>query len=257
MISQGERVTAYGDTFGDGAVQLSFTLPVPAGEKARQAALILVAGMGFQDARVVWMDPIDPAFTYFIVYGRTRETVDMTTIQVHEPAYRSMEPDEVSRFIRETFGRKLTVIGACIGSDAHTVGIDAIMNMKGYDMHKGLESYPEIRALNLGAQVPCETLAARAAEEQADALLVSQVVTQKNAHLENLTRLIEILEAEGLSERMVLVVGGPQVTPELAKELGYDAGFGPGTYPEHVASFLVHELAARKEQGPTHETGQG
>jgi beta-lysine 5,6-aminomutase beta subunit len=157
-----------------------------------------------------------------------------------------MEPEEINRFIRDTFGRKLVVIGACIGSDAHTVGIDAIMNMKGYDMHKGLESYPWIRALNMGAQVPCETLVARALEEQADAVLVSQVVTQKNAHLANLTRLIEILEAEGKAEDMVLVVGGPQVTPELAKELGYDAGFGRGTFPEHVASFLVRELAGRK-----------
>ncbi len=247
--AQGGRVTAYGDTRGDGAVQLSFTLPVPSGEKARQAALILVAGMGLQDARVILMDPIDPGFTYFIVYGRTRETVDMSSIQVHEVAYRMMEPEEINGFIRETFGRKLVVIGACIGSDAHTVGIDAIMNMKGYDMHKGLESYAEIKALNLGAQVPGEALAARAAEEEADAVLVSQVVTQKNAHLKNLTRFIEILEAEGLSEQMVLIVGGPQVTPELAKELGYDAGFGRGTYPEHVASYLVQELAARIKEG--------
>ena len=248
MSERGDLVTAYGDTRGDGAVQLSFTLPVPAGEKARQAALILAAKMGFQDARVILMDPIDPGFTYFVVYGRTRESVDLSTIQVHETAYEAMEPGEVNRFIRETFGRKLVVIGACIGSDAHTVGIDAIMNMKGYDMHKGLESYPEIRAVNLGAQVPCETLAARAAEERADAVLVSQVVTQKNAHLENLTRLIELLEAEGLIERMVLIVGGPQVTPELAKELGYDAGFGRGTHPEDVASYLVQELAKRKER---------
>jgi beta-lysine 5,6-aminomutase beta subunit len=239
-------VTAYGDTLGDGAVQLSFTLPAPAGEKARQAALILAAEMGLKDQRVVLMEPIDPAFTYFILYGRTEKTVDFSSIQVHEPDYQAMEPEEINRFIRDTFGRKLVVIGACIGSDAHTVGIDAIMNMKGYDMHKGLESYPWIRALNMGAQVPCETLVARALEEQADAVLVSQVVTQKNAHLANLTRLIEILEAEGKAEDMVLVVGGPQVTPELAKELGYDAGFGRGTFPEHVASFLVRELAGRK-----------
>ncbi len=32
---------------------------------------------------------------------------------------------------------------------------------------------------------------------------------------------------------------------ELAKELGYDAGFSKGTYPYHVASFIVRELAAR------------
>jgi len=246
MRGMENAVTAYGDTHGDGAVQLSFTLPVPAGEKARQAALILSAKMGFKDARVVFMEAIDPAFTYFVVYGETPETVDFASIRVHEVEYEAMEPKEINRFIRETFGRKVVVIGACIGSDAHTVGIDAIMNMKGYDMHKGLESYPEIRAVNLGAQVPGETLVARAMEEGADALLVSQVVTQKNAHLKNLTRLIEILEAEGLGEKMVLIVGGPHVTPELAKELGYDAGFGRGTFPEHVASYLVQEMARRR-----------
>ena len=245
--SQG--VTAYGDTRGDGAVQVSFTLPVPAGEKARQAALILAGKMGLHDTRVVLMEGIDPGFTFFVVYGHLRESVDFGSIQVHEVEYEVMDPPEINRFIQETFGRKIVVIGACIGSDAHTVGIDAIMNMKGYDMHKGLESYPWIQALNLGAQVPCETLVARAMEEQADALLVSQVVTQKNAHLKNLTRLIEMLEAEGLSERMVLIVGGPHITLEFAKELGYDAGFGRGTFPEHVASYLVQEMARRRKTG--------
>ena len=38
----------------------------------------------------------------------------------------------------------------------------------------------------------------------------------------------------------------------LAKELGYDAGFSKGTYPHHVASFIVRELAERVgEDGAT------
>jgi len=242
-------VAPYGDTPGDGAVQMSFTLPVPVGDEARHAALILAGKMGFQDSKVVFMEGIDEAFTFFVVYGRTRESVDFASIRVHKVEYEAMEPEEIHRFIQERIGRKIVVLGACIGSDAHTVGIDAILNMKGYDMHKGLESYPGIRALNLGAQVPCEVLVARAREEKADALLVSQVVTQRNSHLENLTRLIEILEADGMSEDLVLVVGGPRITPELAKELGYDAGFGPGTLPEQVASYLVQEMVRRRNTG--------
>ena len=35
------------------------------------------------------------------------------------------------------------------------------------------------------------------------------------------------------------------MTNELAKELGYDAGFAKGTYPNQVATFIVRELAAR------------
>lgn len=240
------RVMPYGDTPNDGTVQVSFTLPVPAGEKARQAALILTGKMGLKNPMVVLMQQIDPSFTYFIIYGNTTEAVDYKAIQVQEMDYVVMEPEEINDFIKSTFGRKLTVLGACIESDAHTVGIDAIMNMKGYDMHKGLESYPEINAMNMGAQVTCEELLVKAIEEEADGLLISQVVTQKNVHVMNLTRLIEMVEAEGLREKMVMIVGGPHVTPELAKELGYDAGFGPNTYPEHAASFLVQELARLK-----------
>ena len=37
--------------------------------------------------------------------------------------------------------------------DAHTVGIDAILNVKGHAGEKGLEYYREIRVVNMGAQV--------------------------------------------------------------------------------------------------------
>src|SRR5207244_1876997 len=83
-----------------------------------------------------------------------------------------------------------------------------------------------------------------AIELGADAILVSQTVTQQNLHIANLTELVEIVEAEGRRKRLILACGGPRVSNELAKELGYDAGFSKGTYPHHVASFIVRELAA-------------
>jgi beta-lysine 5,6-aminomutase beta subunit len=153
---------------------------------------------------------------------------------------------EINQFIREKLGRKITVVAACTGTDAHTVGIDAIMNMKGYAGEYGLERYPEINAYNLGSQVPNEELVAKAIELKADAILVSQVVTQKNVHITNLTNLVELLEAEGIRDKVVLVCGGPRITHELAIELGYDAGFGPGTLAPDVASFLVQEIARRE-----------
>lgn len=119
------------------------------------------------------------------------------------------------------------------------------MNMKGYNSHKGLESYHEIDAYNLGAQVSCEELLVKAHEVSADAILISQVVTQKSIHLQNLTRMVEIVELEGLRERFLLIAGGPRINYELAKELGYDAGFGPGTYAEDVASFILDRVLAR------------
>ncbi len=146
-------------------------------------------------------------------------------------------------------GRPFRVIGACTGTDAHTVGIDAILNMKGIAGHKGLESYKGFEVRNLGAQVPNEDLIAAARDFQADAVLVSQVVTQKNVHIHNLTRFIELVEAEGLRDRWILVVGGPRITHELAMELGFDAGFGRQSFASHVASFLVQEMRKRVQAG--------
>jgi beta-lysine 5,6-aminomutase beta subunit len=145
-------------------------------------------------------------------------------------------------------------VGAAIESDAHTVGIDAIMNMKGFAGHYGLERYPQLDASNLSSQVPSEQLLKFALTAGADAILVSQIVTQKSIHAQNLTKLIELLEAERVRERFVLVVGGPRISNAFAKELGYDAGFGPRTTPLEVASFLAQEVVRRHEatQGDPH-----
>ena len=98
---------------------------------------------------------------------------------------------------------------------------------------------------NLGSQVPNEQFVKNAIELKADVLLVSQIVTQKDIHIENLTNLVDLLEAEGIREKVILICGGSRITYELAKELGYDAGFGPGTYADIVATFFVQEIVNR------------
>lgn len=173
-------------------------------------------------------------------------TIDYSTIYVPKVESDRMDYYQINQFIKDKIGRKVTVIGACTGTDAHTVGIDAIMNMKGYDGEYGLERYPEIEALNMGSQVANEVLITKALEMKADALLVSQIVTQKGSHIKNLTELIELLEAEGLRDQFILICGGPRINHEMALELGFDAGFGAGSLAPDVASFIVHELVKRK-----------
>lgn len=240
------HVMAYGDTFNDGAMQLSFTLPVPYGEEGKEAARKLVQKMGFEDVQVYSAQDLGEGFSFYIVYGHCRHAVDYASIHVPKVESEVMTFTEINQFIKEHLKRKIVVIGACTGTDAHTVGIDAIMNMKGYNGEYGLERYPEIEAINMGSQVPNESLIAKALELNADALLVSQVVTQKGSHIKNLTELVELLEAEGLRERFILICGGPRINHEMALELGYDAGFGPGSLAPDVASFVVQELAKRE-----------
>ena len=238
-------VRPYGDTTGDGRVQVSFTLPVPFGDEAERAraegaALQLAGKMGLDPAMVVHAKGMGPDFTFFIVYGRVSHLVDLSAITVAEREFPVLPAAEVNLRIRSAIGRKLVVVGACIGTDAHTVGIDAILNVKGHAGEKGLEYYREIRVVNMGAQVSVPDLVARAAAEHADAVLVSQVVTQRDAHLSN-TR--EMSAAFSGPQRPLLVVGGPRFDPSAAHDLGVDKIFGRGTTPGEVASYLVHALA--------------
>jgi beta-lysine 5,6-aminomutase beta subunit len=238
-------VKPYADHLGDGLVQMSFTLPVPYSTAARKAALELANKMGFDEPEVVHYQELTEGYTYFVMYGSCTHTIDFTTLHGEGTDFEYMSEEQIEEFARERIGRPIVVVGAATGTDTHSVGIDAMLNLKGFHGHHGLEGYKAFRAHNLGSQVPNSVLVARAIELGADAILVSQTVTQQNLHIANLTELVEIVEAEGQRKRMILTCGGPRVTNELAKELGYDAGFSKGTYPHHLASFIVRELAAR------------
>jgi beta-lysine 5,6-aminomutase beta subunit len=242
-----KKLKPYGDTMNDGKVQLSFTLPVPDSEQAVEAARLLALRMGLSEPLVAHHKALDRDFSFFVVYGSLSHSVDFTQIHVNAVEVHAMSMAEADEFIQKHFGRKLRVLGASTGTDAHTVGIDAIMNMKGYAGHYGLERYKMIEALNLGSQISNEDFILKAVEFDADVLLVSQTVTQKNVHIENLTELVELLEAEGLRQRLWLLIGGPRISHELAKEIGADAGFGPGKFADDVASFICQELAQRQE----------
>ena len=253
-MSAGQIIRPYGDTTGDGQVQLSFTLPVPFGtpeQKARAegAALQLGAKMGLDPAMVTHAKGMGTDFTFFIVYGRVAHLVDMSQVTVAEREFDELTPAEVNLRIRSALGRKLVVVGATIGTDAHTVGIDAILNVKGHAGEKGLEYYREIKVVNLGSQVEIPRLVATAQAEGADAVLVSQVVTQKDAHIKN-TRELSAAFGAADGRRPLLIVGGPRFDPGLAAELGVDKIFGKGTTPRDVASYLVHALTSTRPEAP-------
>ncbi|HMA60716.1 MAG TPA: OAM dimerization domain-containing protein [Halanaerobiales bacterium] len=242
MLDKDNLIKAYGDTYNDGKIQLSFTLPVQKGVEAEEAARVYCAKIGLKEVEVVHMKDLKEGFTFFVVYAVADVFVDLNKINVAKIETEEMTYYEINDYIKEKIGRELTVVGACTGSDAHTVGLDAILNMKGYAGEYGLERYPQFYTYNMGSQVPNEKLIEKAVKNEADAILVSQVVTQKNVHIKNLTEFVEILEAEGLRDDFILVLGGPRISHELALELGFDAGFGSGTKPNQVASYIAQKV---------------
>jgi beta-lysine 5,6-aminomutase beta subunit len=241
----GKPLRAYGDRDGDGMIQLSFVLQLPPSARAREAAKQLAGQHGLREPIVATMEACAEGFSFFVVYGHSIHSVDPANIDVPEVRTEALSREDIEHRVKTRLGRKIVVVGACTGSDAHTVGIDAILNYKGYAGDKGLESYKSFEAYNLGAQVENDQLAARARALKADAILVSQVITQRNCHKENGRALVELLEREGWRKDVILLFGGPRVDHQLALELGFDAGFGPGTKPGDVASYLVERLCGR------------
>ncbi len=239
-----DLVRPYGDTLNDGMVQLSFTLPVENGPRAKKAAEVYVAKLNFENISVVHAQKIAENFTYFVVFARAVPALDYSQVKVEEIQLEEMDFYEINKRIKKGLKRPLRVVGATIGSDAHTVGIDAIMNPKGYNQDYGLERYPQIEAVNMGAQVPGEALLEKAVEMEADAILISQTVTKNDSHVQNYEDFKELLKDRDLQDRFLLIMGGPGITHELSVKLGYDAGFGPGTLPSRVASFMVTKLLA-------------
>ena len=238
-------VKPYGDALNDGKVQLAFTLPVPYGEEAEECAKQYAKKLGLDEPNVCYYCELTTGYTFFNVYGSAQPTIDYTAIKVPKVEGTVMDRVECGGWIGEHIGRDIVVVGASIESDAHTVGIDAIIQMKGFHGHFGLERFKNVVAYNMGSQVPCEQLIAKAKEVNADAILVSQTVTQKDIHIQQLTKMEELVEAEGLRDKVILTCGGPRISHELAQELGYDAGFGPGKYAEHVMSYIMQEVEKR------------
>ena len=243
-----KKLKPYGDIMDDGTIQLSFTLPVEPSAEAREAAMLLVQKMGFDQVKVATMEKAGNGFAFFVIYANVQHSVDYTKIKVLKVEAEKRSRDEIDELIKSRIGRKLVILGACTGFDAHTVGVDAIINMKGFAGDYGLERYQWLDARNLGAQVPNEELLKRAVEESADAVLVSKVVTQHNIHLKDMKDLMSRAEKMGLKNKMVFVAGGPRITHPMALECGFDAGFGVGTKPSDVASYIVDEFLRRVEK---------
>jgi hypothetical protein len=155
-------------------------------------------------------------------------------IEVPEVRTEALSREEIEHRIKTRLGRRSSSSGACTGSDAHTVGIDAILNYKGYAGDKGLESYKGFEVVQprrAGRERPARRARARAPRRRHP--------RQPGHHAAQLPQgerraLVELAQARGVAREVILLFGGPRVDHKLALELGFDAGFGPGTKPSDV-----------------------
>ncbi|GAQ26149.1 hypothetical protein TSYNTROOL_03170 [Tepidanaerobacter syntrophicus] len=73
-------------------------------------------------------------------------------------------------------------------------------------------------------------------DKNVDVVLVSRTIGYGVAEI--LGKFIDLAEAAGIRDKVRIGIGGMAIRPELAAELGFDAGFGPGTTVEEAIAFV-------------------
>jgi beta-lysine 5,6-aminomutase beta subunit len=132
-------------------VQVSFTLPMAHSKVAEGAAAQLANKMGIEPAMVVHAKPMGSGFTFFVVYGRVNHLVDVSKVSVVERDYPLLSPKEANLASARALRRRLTVVGACIGSDAHTSASTRSSTSRASPARRGLEYYREHQGREHGA----------------------------------------------------------------------------------------------------------
>lgn len=90
--------------------------------------------------------------------------------------------------------------------------------------------------LLLEPDLPIEEICATAVKYRPDFLLVSRTIGYGVGEL--LSKFIDQLELAGIRQHAKIILGGKAIKPELAAELGFDAGFGSKTDYDEVVAFI-------------------
>jgi len=222
---------------GDGVVCVTLFIPEPR-EVAEAAALELAAGMGLEGPEAINIRVMHPAEgTLVEVKGKLNRAVRRDQLVIPE-AKELLSEDVIDSFVRK---QKLSLVAATVGEDEHSVGMREIIDIK----HGGVEKYG-FSCHYLGTSVPVSKLLDAAQETGSDIVLISTIITHNDIHRLNMRRLADLAAERGIRDRLLLIAGGTQVTDDIARESGMDAGFGRGAKGHHVASFIVDALSGRE-----------
>ncbi len=216
---------------------LSATIFLPIKENiAEVAALEIAKKMGLKNAEVIHKEVIHPAEgTLVEVKGQVDFSINIDQLEIPEKE-EALPDEEIREYIEANV---LRVVAATVGEDEHSVGMREIIDIK----HGGIEKYG-FKVTYLGTSVPINKVVDAAIESNADAVLISTIITHNDIHRKNMSKLNDLCIEKGIRDELILIVGGTQVSNEIAIEAGMDAGFGRGTHGNDVASFIV-----KKKQG--------
>lgn len=229
-LRNSSRVKPEVEWLGDGVVQVEVMLPVEK-RAAEFAAIEFGRKMNLKDVEVIHREVMHPSEgTRIQLKGRLDVSIDLETLEI-PPEPEVLSEEEIRKEIEKN---PLRIVAGTVGEDEHSVGLREIIDIK----HGGIEKYG-IDCHYLGTSVPCEKLVDAAVELNADAILMSTIISHDGVHYRNMKVMNDLCVEKGIRDSIILVAGGTQVTPEIAVKQGVDAGFGRGTKGIHVATFLV------------------
>ncbi|PNR96681.1 D-ornithine 4,5-aminomutase subunit OraE [Petrotoga sp. 9PWA.NaAc.5.4] len=222
----------------DGWIQLDMTIPEPQAY-AEAAAIEICNKMGLEEIQVIGKSILHPSEgTYLELKAKVPFFIKKDELELPKKT-EVMSDEELFEFFSK---QKVKIVAGTIGNDEHNIGIREILDIK----HGGIEKYG-ISYVYLGTSVPPEKIIDAAIEVGAQAVLASMIVTHNDVHIENMKKLHEIAVEKGVRDKLLLIVGGTQITNDLAVSNYMDAGFGRGTKGNHVATFLAKKLKEKLE----------
>ncbi|HQO13021.1 MAG TPA: D-ornithine 4,5-aminomutase subunit OraE [Petrotogaceae bacterium] len=217
----------------DGVIQIDMTIP-ESSEYAEAAAIEICRKMGLEDPEVISIKVLHPSEgTYVELKGKVPFFINKKDLVLPKKT-EALSEDVLFDFCKK---RVIKVVAGTVGNDEHNVGLREILDIK----HGGIEKYG-IKYVYLGTSIPPEKMIDSAIEVGADAVLASMIVTHNDIHIANMKKLNDIAVEKGVRDKFLLIVGGTQISNDMAIENSMDAGFGRGTKGAHVASFIVKNM---------------
>jgi D-ornithine 4,5-aminomutase subunit beta len=214
----------------DGIVVVDLTLPTSM-RYAEAAAIAIGKKMNLKDVEVIHKEILHPSEgTRIQIKGRIDFDIDLNELTIPDEPI-NLTDEEITSFVKKN---PFKIVAGTVGEDEHSVGLREIIDIK----HGGIEKYG-IDATYLGTSVPIDKLVDAAIEINADAILMSTIISHNDIHYTNMKKVHEYAVEKGVRNRLIIIAGGTQVINELAIKTGVDAGFGRGTKGSHVATFLV------------------
>jgi len=130
------------------------------------------------------------------------EVVQKVNEQVINPAIEADNSEEII-----SAGK---VLLATVQGDLHDIGknmVDMMLQVNGYQV------------INMGIDVPADTIVAKAEEENVDIIGLSALLTTTLPYMHDV---ISFLEGKGIRHKYKVIVGGAAPTPEYTQEIGAD-----------------------------------